>query len=216
MHKTLMTVCLVLGQTLSFCQVREEQRLHFTARLNPLSILDPLYPTLQVSGKISIGRYALTYTHGFLANYIFESHKPDSAAYSIVKNKLELNYHFDMGAVNPFCGIQLFQGHYIERRYHGEFWRGHQSYGYGKALNDRKLYGLALTYGMDYSLSRRLSLETTCAIGVRMMDNNYNEVIYGSLIRVSHEWIGITPSNTAGRRITPHLSFALDLAWRIF
>jgi len=216
MHKTLITVCLVLGQVLSFCQAQEQKGLHFTARLNPLSVLDPLYPTLQVSGKMSVGRYALIYTHGFRANYIFESHKPDSAAYSIVKNKLELDYHFSMGTLAPFCGIQFFQGHYVERRYSGEFWQGHQPYGYDKALNDRKVYGLAFTYGIDYKLSRRLSLETTCAVGMRAMENDYKDVIYDSLVHVSHEWIGITPSNTAGRRITPHLSLALNFAWQIF
>lgn len=196
----------------------QDKSWHLTAGVNPAALLDPLYPTGQPFLRIKKSRFSLTYTHGFLCNIIFRSHMPDSADFTVEKNKWALGYtvHNKWGSL--FCQLEFLQGYYRQKLWKDSYnVVGRDQIDFDYAYNSRRVWAISISNGLVANLSRRIDLEFSEALGVRVIDNRYDDVINPVPFTRNIESLDTRIQNTkAGKRVTPHLMISTSLCYRIF
>lgn len=187
-------------------------------KVNPLSLFDPRYPTLQTSVEGYYGRVGLTYTFGPAINtFLWKKPELDGTqlSYKGSKHKVSVQYRWKQRLI----GVEYFTTAFQKERENGEYYAEssttYNSYDYVKQKVN--VWGMALKVGVMHHLNERFFLVYTNSFGVREQTNRFTEArnLQAHQESSSYRW-GIANNVPEGTKSYPHFAIELAFGYKIF
>ena len=162
-------------------QLPEPPRRSWALHGAPLSLLDPVRPTLQIGGEYFFLPYAsLSAAAGTRAALVRSYRRPD-AHLQHQTYRLEARYYFPAVAWSHGQAFVAGEFFYVPSRYtsyHGVLLRDEQYYTYDEARVRHRTWGSALKYGwrLAYGGHEQFWFETAVGLGLRRKPARYSGI----------------------------------------
>jgi len=187
-------------------------------KVNPLSLFDPRYPTLQTGVEGYYGRVGLTYTFGPAINtFLWKKPELDGTqlSYRGSKHKVSAQYRWK----HRLIGVEYFTTAFQKEKENGEYYAesSHTYYSYDYVKHKVDVWGVALKAGVMHRLNERFFLAYSNSLGMRQQTNRLTE---GRNLQTQQEsgratW-GIANHVVEGTKNYPHFSIELAFGYKIF
>jgi len=187
-------------------------------KVNPLSLFDPRYPTLQTGVEGYYGRIGLAYTYGPAINtFLWKEPELDGSqlSYKGSKHKISAQYRWR----HRLIGMEYFTTAFQKERENGEYYaessNAYHSYDYVK--QNVNVWGVALKVGVLHHLNERFLLMYTNSFGMRKQTNRFTDArnLQAHQESSSYRW-GFANNAPEGTKSYPHFAMELAFGYKLF
>ncbi|HET9430772.1 MAG TPA: hypothetical protein VFO70_06325 [Chitinophagaceae bacterium] len=200
----------------------EPGKLHAVIKFYPLALLDFNFPTVQPAIEARNNRFGVQFTWGFNNNF-YTMQDGAQNKYYVNGNRYRLEFRrYRVKNVKStsekFRGVVLFATNYSKamRQFQFRDRESKKNYSFEKGTIHKKVYGIAYKTGGIMKLGKRISLEYSPEIGIRIVKTSFTDFIDLKEI----EWRprnSVNPeSSLQGTKILPHPGITVGISYRVF
>lgn len=204
---------IIFFTTLSIVSIAQKKESNFSAhsmfKINTLSLLDPLTPTLQVGFERKFnGRWAAEGTIGIPLNLFYNLNNHDSFYYHYYKIKVQVKHYFKDS--DNYLAFEAARTTVNYNAFHDGYVFNRVTYAFQSADFTKQIYGFVLKFGRLCSVSQRWRIEPAAGYGVRMVQTSVESANAISGNYHTERWGGPT---RIGWKVTPHLIYEAKVVY---
>jgi hypothetical protein len=196
----------------------EPGKLHAVIKFYPLALLDLNFSTVQPAIEVRNNRFGVQFTWGFHTRQDSSEHKEYANG-----NRYRLEFRrYRVKNVKStsekFRGVVLFATNYTKSMGQFQFHdrESNKNFSFEKGTIHKKVYGIAYKVGGIMKLGKKISLEYSPEIGVRVVKTRFTDFTDLKEIELRPRNFVKTESSLQGTKVLPHPGITVSISYRVF